>query len=65
MRLFCMVFLVFFVTVSSVAQNVRRVTGTVTDDKGETLIGATVKESTHAAVTVNDLDGGMSLDVDV
>ena len=46
MRLFCMVFLVFFVTVSSVAQNVRRVTGTVTDDKGETLIGATVKERT-------------------
>lgn len=64
MRLFCMVFLVFFVTVSSVAQNVRRVTGTVTDDKGETLIGATVKERTHGAGTVTDLDGRFSLDVD-
>ena len=64
MRLFCMVFLAFFVTVSSVAQNVRRVTGTVTDDKGETLIGATVKERTHGAGTVTDLDGRFSLDVD-
>jgi len=59
-----MVFLAFFVTVSSVAQNVRRVTGTVTDDKGETLIGATVKERTHGAGTVTDLDGRFSLDVD-
>ncbi|QUB71500.1 TonB-dependent receptor [Prevotella multiformis] len=63
-RLFCMVFLVFLVTASSFAQNVRTVTGTVSDDNGEALVGATVTTGRQGKGTVTDLDGKFVLEVD-
>ena len=62
-RLFTLLSFVLFLSVSSLAQNVKKITGTVTDDKGETLIGATVTEKGSSKGTVTDLDGNFSLDV--
>ncbi len=62
-RLFTLLSFVLFLSVSSFAQNVKKITGTVTDDKGETLIGATVTEKGSSKGTVTDLDGNFSLDV--
>ena len=41
----------------------RTITGTVTDDTGETLIGATVQAKGTTVGTVTDIDGKYSLDV--
>ncbi len=43
------------------AQNARRLTGIVTDDKGEPLIGATVKGQKASAGVVTDINGQFSL----
>lgn len=46
----------------SLAQNTRRVTGTVVDETGEALIGVTVTEPGGANGAITDLDGNFSLD---
>lgn len=45
------------------AQNNRTVTGTVTDDKGEAIIGATVKVNGTKTAVVTDMDGKYSISV--
>lgn len=62
-RLLSFVSFVVFFAAATFAQGVKKVTGTVTDDKGETLIGATVTEKGNSKGTVTDLDGNFSLDV--
>lgn len=62
-QLMSWLFLALLVPTSALAQIAGRVTGTVTDDKGETLIGATVTEKGNAKGTVTDLDGNFVLDV--
>ncbi|MDR1225229.1 MAG: TonB-dependent receptor [Tannerella sp.] len=47
----------------SVAQQGKRITGTVVDQNGETIIGANVQEKGKANGTVTDADGTFSLDV--
>lgn len=47
----------------SLAQNTRRVTGTVVDETGEALIGVTVTEPGGANGAITDLDGNFSLDL--
>lgn len=53
--------LVFFVVGSAMAQ--RTVTGTVTDESGETLIGASVQVKGTTSGTVTDFDGNYSVTV--
>ena len=53
--------MLFFVMGVSFAQ--RTITGTVSDDKGETLIGASVLEKGTLNGTVTDVDGKFSLSV--
>ncbi len=56
--------LIAFLTVlCASAQTVGTVTGTVTDQTGEPLIGATVKVSGGKVATVTDLDGKYSIPV--
>ncbi len=49
----------------SLAQNIRRVTGTVVDETGEALIGVTVTEPGGANGAITDLDGNFSLDLSI
>ncbi len=53
--------LLFFACSIAVAQ--RTVTGTVSDDSGETLIGASVLVKGTTSGTVTDIDGPFSLNI--
>lgn len=48
---------------TGITQQVNRVTGTVTDTKGEPIIGATVKAKGQSTGTITDLDGHFTLNV--
>jgi len=53
----------FLIPVSAFAQNQRTVTGTVSDENGEPLIGASVQIADAALGTTTDIDGNYSLRV--
>ncbi len=55
--------IMLFAVVTAQAQEIRRVTGIVTDSNGEPLLGATVKGQNSQGGTVTDLDGQFGLDV--
>lgn len=44
-------------------QNQRKITGTITDEKGESIIGASVTVKDTGTGTITDMDGRFSLDV--
>ena len=62
MKKACMLFLLLFAGMSMFAQN-RTITGTVTNNEGESLPGVTVVEAGTANGTITDLDGIYSLSV--
>ncbi|MBO5628496.1 MAG: hypothetical protein J5965_05380, partial [Aeriscardovia sp.] len=57
MRSWCLMFLLMFLPASVLAQNAMKVTGTVIDETGEALIGATVTEIGSAKGVITDFDG--------
>ncbi|MDR0865588.1 MAG: TonB-dependent receptor [Candidatus Symbiothrix sp.] len=57
----CALLLVCSLSMTAFAQTSIKVTGTVTDPSGETLIGASVAEKGTTNGTVTDLDGNFSL----
>ena len=56
-------FSLLLIPVTAKAQNQRTVTGTVTDETGEPLIGAMVKITDQNIGTVTDIDGNFTLNV--
>lgn len=60
---FLMTFILLLLAVVTKAQDVREITGTVTDPAGEPLIGATVKAVGEGQGTVTDLDGHFKIKV--
>lgn len=62
-RSWCLMFFLMFLPASVLAQNAKKVTGTVIDETGEALIGATVTEIGSAKGVITDFDGNFSLDV--
>ena len=60
MKLF-LLFITLFITSFSYAQ--QNVTGTVTDDTGETIPGATILELNSSNGVVTDIDGNFSISV--
>ena len=50
------------VTVTATGQNARKISGKVTDDKGEVLPGVTVKIKGTSTGTITDANGSFSLD---
>ena len=63
MRSWCLMFLLMFLPATVLAQNAKKVMGTVVDETGEALIGATVTESGSAKGVITDFDGNFSLEV--
>ncbi|MBO5627834.1 MAG: carboxypeptidase-like regulatory domain-containing protein, partial [Aeriscardovia sp.] len=63
MRLWCLMILLVFLPATVLAQNAKKVMGTVVDETGEALIGATVTESGSAKGVITDFDGNFSLEV--
>lgn len=45
-----------------ITQTVKKITGTVTDDKGEPVIGANIRIKGSSSGTVTDIDGNFTLD---
>lgn len=62
-RLLGLLLAILFIPVSAFAQNQRTVTGTVNDETGEPLIGASVKVAGEAIGTSTDFDGHYTLKV--
>ena len=60
MRSFCILCLLLLVPAIALAQS-RKLTGTVTDEAGEALIGATVAEVGSSKGVITDYDGNFSL----
>jgi Outer membrane cobalamin receptor protein len=60
---FIAVLLFIIATLSAQAQNTKKVTGIVTDEKGEPLIGATVKGQTTSSGSVTDINGNFSINI--
>lgn len=52
-----MMMVLLAMTLSAMAQETRKITGTVTDEMGEPLIGATVKPAGGQGGSITDLDG--------
>lgn len=50
-----------FATIAVTAQETRKITGTVTDETGEPLIGATIKAVGGQGAAVSDFDGNFTL----
>lgn len=63
MRSWLLLFLLMFFPATLLAQNVKKVSGTVFDENGEALIGATITELASAKGVITDFDGNFSLDV--
>ena len=63
MRSWLLLFLLMFCPATLLAQNVKKVSGTVFDENGEALIGATITELASAKGVITDFDGNFSLDV--
>lgn len=61
-RLFFL-FLLVATTLATLAQKTKQITGTVTDQQGEPLIGATVKAVGFQGGTVTDLDGNFKMSI--
>jgi iron complex outermembrane receptor protein len=59
----CMVVLMMLIPCVMWAQNAKKVTGTVLDETGEPLIGATVMEVGTTQGTITDFDGNFQLSV--
>lgn len=65
-RYICMFSLLLMSVCSAFAQNDRRITGQVSDENGEPIIGATVKEmNKEGSGTITDMDGNFSLTVPI
>jgi TonB-linked SusC/RagA family outer membrane protein len=62
-RIFFSIVILSFTAAIALAQNTLTVTGTVSDDLGEPLIGATVKALGTKEATVTDMDGKYTLTV--
>ena len=65
-RRFLLVFYAMLLSLTTAAQNVSGILGTVTDENGEPVIGATVVEKANPQnATITDFDGNFTLKVDV
>lgn len=62
-RRLCFLLIAFFVALTAHAQSIK-ITGTVSDEKGEPIIGASVKIKGTGTGTVTDFDGRFSLSAD-
>lgn len=62
-RLLSLIVVFFLVSLTSWGQNLKKVTGTVTDEDGESLIGATISVKGTTNGTVTDIDGNFELEV--
>lgn len=62
-RLLSIILAVLLLPLAAIAQSPRTVTGTVTDENGEPLIGATVRVDGAQIATTTDFDGNFSLPV--
>lgn len=60
-RLLCVIFAVFWVSLS-MAQT-KMISGTVTDENGEPIIGASIRIKNSQMGTVSGIDGNFSLEV--
>lgn len=58
-----MMMVLLAVALTTIAQETRKITGTVTDETGEPLLGATVKAAGGQGGTVTDLDGNYTISV--
>ena len=56
-----MMLVLAFTTIAVTAQETKKITGNVTDEAGEPLIGATIKAVGGKGATVSDFDGNFSL----
>ncbi|MDR2622056.1 MAG: SusC/RagA family TonB-linked outer membrane protein, partial [Dysgonamonadaceae bacterium] len=59
----CLLYIGVLISLNVSAQNLRRVSGTVTDATGEAVIGATVSEKGTVTGTATDIDGHFRLEV--
>ena len=55
--------LLLAMVITAAAQEKRKITGTVTDEKGEPLMGATIKIPNAQGGSVTDLDGNFEINV--
>lgn len=60
---FLTMFVLIAVALAAMAQETRKITGTVTDEMGEPLIGATVKPAGGQGGAITDLDGNYVINV--
>ena len=51
------------ITLTTAAQGTKKITGIITDETGEPLIGATVKPASGQGGSVTDFDGNYSISV--
>ena len=59
----CIIFICMLSSLNIVAQDQKKVTGVITDLKGEPIIGASVVAKGTTTATISDIDGTFSLDV--
>ncbi len=57
-----MIFLCLFFSMVLFAQNKKSITGTISDEKGESVIGASVKVKNMTTGTITDIDGNFTLE---
>lgn len=59
----CIIFMCMLFSLNILAQDQKKVTGVITDLKGEPIIGASVVAKGTTTATISDIDGAFSLDV--
>ncbi len=59
----CIIFMCMLFSMNILAQDQKKVTGVITDLKGEPIIGASVVAKGTTTATISDIDGTFSLDV--
>ena len=59
----CVIFMCMLFSLNILAQDQKKVTGVITDLKGEPIIGASVVAKGTTTATISDIDGAFSLDV--